>query len=380
MSGNDTVQGRFVSGAIVCAVENEYQIIFNTDCESVAWCTVGAETYCDEQNGLMHSDTVHKLHVPMSVLDAEKSYTLWFRRMIDRSSYWPKVGTPVSQTYRFRPVDPGKGFRIYHLSDCHGMIDEPCRAAKMYADRTDLLVLDGDTTDFDAVPNILRQFTILTELTHGEVPVVVTRGNHDARGYVAQEVHRYIGTKNGNTYFTFRIGPLWGVVLDCGEDKADASAEYGGEFASVCCHPFRQRQTKMLEEILASDGFRADGIRYRVVICHIPFPCHFREIGLIFDIEDEIYTNWCKLLNKMDLNAMLSGHMHTRYVIEPGSRSDCRGLNCPLIIGNATQYPHDNEPGCIEGAWIDLKEDGSIHVEFNNSNGEICEIWDSPER
>ena len=375
-----TEQGCFASGAIVCAVENEYQIIFNTDCATVAWCTIGAETYYDEENGLMRSDTVHKINVPMDVLDSEKSYTVWFRRMIDRCSYRPKLGDPVSRTYPFRPVEPGKGFRIYHLSDCHGMFDEPCRTAKMYMDRTDLLVLNGDTAEFDNVACLLRQFEILTELTHGEVPVVVTRGNHDTRGYMAPELYRYIGTKDNKTYFTFRLGPLWGVVLDCGEDKNDDHEEYGGEHGAVCCHPFRVRETKMLEEIAASGEFRAEGIKYRVAICHVPFSCRFKEAGSVFDIENEIYDHWCKLLNGMELDAMLSGHIHRRFVIEPGSRFDCRGLNCPVIIGNSTRRPHENEPGYIEGAWIDLKEDGSIHVEFNSSNGEICQIWDSPER
>ena len=55
----------------------------------------------------------------------------------------------------------------------------------------------------------------------------------------------------GNTYYTFRIGSVWGMFLDCGEDKLDSHEEYGG---TVCFHRFRERETAFIKDVIARSG------------------------------------------------------------------------------------------------------------------------------
>ena len=103
------------------------------------------------------------------------------------------------------------------------------------------LILNGDIPAESATPESIRGiYDITSALTGGRLPVVFARGNHDYRGRVATDLPQYIGTRDGQTYFTFRIGCLWGICLDCGEDKNDSDVEYGG---LVDCHDMRLHET-----------------------------------------------------------------------------------------------------------------------------------------
>ena len=50
----------------------------------------------------------------------------------------------------------------------------------------------------------------------------------------AMTVYLYLRERS-NKDSTFRLGNLWGILLDCGEDKNDDRPEYGG---TICCHAF----------------------------------------------------------------------------------------------------------------------------------------------
>lgn len=53
---------------------------------------------------------------------------------------------------------------------------------------------------------------------------------------------------NGDSYYTFRLGKIWGMALDCGEDKMDKDPEYG---STICCHAFRQQETAFIRQVIA---------------------------------------------------------------------------------------------------------------------------------
>ena len=65
-------------------------------------------------------------------------------------------------------------------------------------------------------------------ISGGEKPVVIGRGHHDTRGKLAELLPEHIATDGDKTYFNFTLGPIDGVVKDCGEDKMDGNIEYGG--------------------------------------------------------------------------------------------------------------------------------------------------------
>lgn len=152
------------------------------------------------------------------------------------------------------------------LAETHSRVDDPCRAAKYFGDKLDMLILNGDIPAESKTPEDIRAiYDITSELTHGEIPLVFARGNHDYRGRLATDLPDYIGTRDGETYFTFRIGSLWGVALDCGEDKMDSDVEYGG---LVDCHDMREKETKFLKRVIehADQEYLAEGVTHRIAL------------------------------------------------------------------------------------------------------------------
>ena len=119
--------------------------------------------------------------------------------------------------------------------------------AKAYG-KIDFLILNGDLPNHSGdISNFTTIHRIASEITGGEIPVVFSRGNHDMRGIYAENIAEHTPTDHGNSYYTFRLGGVWGLVLDCAEDKNDDHPEYGN---CNCCHAFRREQTKFIESVI----------------------------------------------------------------------------------------------------------------------------------
>ena len=195
--------------------------------------------------------------------------------------------------------------------------------------------------------------------------MIFSRGNHDTRGIYAENIAEYTPAENGNSYFSFRLGSLWGLVVDCGEDKVDDYPAYGG---TVCCHDFRKRETKYIENIIknAENHYLAEGVKHRIVVCHVPFTQLFHED--IFNIEEDMYRNWAKLLKEnIKPDVMLCGHTHTIEINEPGGEKDVYGQPCTIVVGSK---PESENYVCyyFAGAGVEFKKD-EIEVTFTDSDG-----------
>ena len=101
------------------------------------------------------------------------------------------------------------------------------------------------------------------------------------RGNSAELLADHTPTDHGLPYFTFRVGPVWGIVLDAAEDKPDDFPEYGH---TICAEVFRREEDAWLDRVIASHDWR--GARLRLVIAHKPIA---HEIRPPFDIEKELY-------------------------------------------------------------------------------------------
>ena len=355
----------------VYLVGREYQIVFNTAEPGIGWVEVGGEVYPDEKNGLMRSGTVHRASVPCEALDEAKSYAVCFRALPERKPYWPELGALERQEYAFRPVDWHDGLQIYHVADAHSHTAEAVETGGFFGDKLDLLVMNGDIpAESKTERDVLAVFDIAGGITGGERPVVFARGNHDTRGKFAVEFTDSIGTREGNTYFTFRTGGLWGIVLDCGEDKRDDSDEYGG---IVCCEPFRKRQTAFLKRVVErrAEEFEAEGVTLRLAICHVPFMTDLMAAaGDKFDIERERYAEWTALLNQMGIDLMLCGHQHSLHTFRPGDQALRYGANFPVLVGSMPMFfkKDDQKSDRFVGAAIEVK-DGKITAMFTDNKG-----------
>ena len=92
----------------VFAVENDYKIFIPVTSSCVMWVKVGDECYYDHSNGILRSSpTVHKITVPLKALDFARSYTVCYRKMIERKPYFSVASDVFEETFNFRPLPQG---------------------------------------------------------------------------------------------------------------------------------------------------------------------------------------------------------------------------------------------------------------------------------
>lgn len=315
----------------VFAVENEYQIMVGVQKKCLFWVEVGDERFSDASAGVLRSDTTtHSVRVPMERLNRAGKYTVCFRTEIERQPYFPQFAPVVRLEYSFRPLREEGELNIYHISDAHSRVDMPVMAGSFFGENLDLLVLNGDVLNHAGSPRDMQTVLLVGgKLCGGRIPIVCSRGNHDMRGILAERVADYLPSDRGNFFYTFRLGRVWGIVMDCAEDKPDTNDEYGG---TIVCHEYRLAQTAMLKQIAKERPFDAEGIEYKLVIVHNPFGYIIRPP---FDIEQDTYKEWCDILReqiKPDL--MLCGHHHITRVAKCGSDFDHQGQPCTVIVGS----------------------------------------------
>ena len=356
----------FATCPIVYAVRDTYQIMVPVNCETVMWVKVGDRCFYDDSNGILRSAvTTHRMTVPMKLLDRERKYTVCYRIIHERKPYFTNSGDVMYYESEFRPVE-NKPVHIYHIADAHNNVERPVAAGSYFGDKLDLLVLNGD------IPNHSGEIAFLTtiheiasQLTHGEIPVVFSRGNHDTRGIHAEKIADHTPTDNGRSYYTFRVGHVWGIVLDCGEDKSDANAEYGN---TICCEDFRRRETEYIKDIIerSRDEYEAEGVENRLVICHVPFTEKFRRP---FDIEEDVYGEWSRLLKEhVKPQLMLCGHIHRAYVSRVGCEKDYQGQPCTVVVASHSQKIDDTSR--YYGGAVTLYPH-SCNVKFNSNSGDV---------
>ena len=367
MARKVTLPDVFAFPPAVYAVGNEYQIFVVVKSETLMWVSVGDEEYYDDSNGILRSGSdTHKITVPMEELDKAGCYTVKFRRVEERIPYFSKTGEVESVTIPFRSV-PQDNIHVYHVADTHNRVELPVRTASYFGDKLDLLILNGDIPDHSGeIRNFMTIHEIAGKMTNGEIVTVYSRGNHDLRGNHAEDLATYTPNRNGHSFYTFRVGPMWGILVDCGEDKPDTHAAYGN---TICCHAFRKRETKYIEQVIrnAANEYDAEGVRYRLVISHVPFSYVQEEP---FNIERECYTKWCSLLKEyVKPDVMLSGHLHRTFLSRCGSENDHLGQPCPLVVGSRT---NGQEPEKFAGAALTFSGN-SINVKFTDQDHNVYE-------
>lgn len=341
----------------VYAVEDEYQICVLVASECTMWVEVDGVCYYDHSNGILRSGRfVHIAHVPLKALDKAKKYTVHLQRMIERKAYFANYGEVQSQEYLFRPVKAKSKLRIINLPDAHCLVKAPIKCGSHFGDKLDLLVLNGDIPNHSGDINYFKAiYEISGGITKGEVPCIFSRGNHDMRGTYAEELEGYTPTNAGKSYFTFHLGPIWGIVMDSGEDKVDTCDEYG---RTVCCSAFRREQEEFLDKVIKDGAYKK--AKTRLIVSHHPFA--FKPHAP-FDIEQELYRRWCKKLKKLNADLWLSGHLHTCFFEKPGEAHDSYGYPCPVLCSSRTNYGKENVEKYTLGA-VTISNYKDIKVEF----------------
>lgn len=356
----------YVSHPAVCCVGNDYQIMLAVKSDCLMWVEVDGERFYDSSNGILRSACrIHRVTIPACKIDKAGKYTLVTKKVIERKPYFPKFENEVSTEYSFRRLPDKGSVRIHCISDTHNLVDAPIDAYNG-SQRADLLVLNGDIPDHSGqVENIVTLYEIAGAITKGEFPTVISRGNHDTRGTCAENLVDFTPNANGKTYFTFRAGCLWGMVLDCAEDKDDSCDEYGG---TICCNQFRREETAFIHAVIADkeNEYEADGVKQKLVIAHSPFPM----MGMCeppFNIELELFDEWTTLMHdKIKPTLMLFGHKHISEIVKPHSKKDYYDkLPCDIVLSGV---PNHKENTHISVSVL-LNDDGTYKAEYKTGRG-----------
>lgn len=349
----------------VFAVGKEYQIFVPVTVETLMWVQVGEDCFYDDSNGILRSGRrLHRMTLPQSLLDSAKAYTLCYRVVRERKPYFSDVDEVITETFSFRPVSNAP-IRAFHIGDAHNMVNAPVAAARVFEKRfgpLDFLILNGDVPDHSgSIENFDNIYEIVGRITHGAFPAVFSRGNHDTRGIFAEAIAEYTPTRDGHSFYSFRLGSIWGLILDCGEDKPDGNPEYGH---TICCHAFRLRESRYLEAVIAHarEEYSEPGISHRLVICHNPFTMRY---PAPFNIEEDLYSRWAQLLaESVKPDLMIGAHTHRLLVSYPGDTFDALGQPCPLVVGAEPRIREDY----YAGAGF-IFENDTIQVAFTDSLG-----------
>ena len=380
---------RLTTGPVVYVVEDEYQIVFSSSVESRAWVTIGDERYFDDYNGSNRSyERIHKVIVPMEVLNEAKEYEIHVQKFTYRGPFGGYKGRDISEKYSFKPVDTSDGLDYYNLSDIHMASKASYDAQKHYD--YELLVLAGDIVsmmDTFADANLVNE--IAHEMTNGGVAVVYARGNHELKGKYAEEFHKFVGADDERFYYSFRLDGLYGLVLDIGEDHDDDWWEY---YDTADYEQYRAKQYVMLEEEIKKGDYK--NYDYQLVVCHIPPVFVNSRKNHV-----ECKTRFTELLNQMEIDMCISGHQHDLMIFEPGlvkpneklnynpafsSKKTYKGyltdfnFNCILVSKRGkTQTDSSSLTNMKEQIGVFIRVDFTKNnqtITYNTSNGELVNI------
>lgn len=313
-----TIGSRFTYEPVVYAVEDTYQIVFSTNDSAIAWVEIDGECYYDLFAGSMKSeDNVHKIVVPQWKLDLAKSYSIHAEKMIYRGPFGGFKGKEISQSYTFRPVDSSNGLVYYTITDAHHACEGAVPAA-LSVENLDFLVILGDSVGMvDYEDDVQYSNLIAHDVTKGEIPVVYARGNHEIKGNYAEDLHKYVGSKDESFYYWFTLSDVFGITLDLGEDHDAGWWEYYGTDKFELYH---NEQTGFLSELVKTKPY--ENYSYTLVACHIPI----QFVNSRKDHED-VKAAWTNLLNRIEPDLAVYGHQHDLY---------------PFLEGQETMY---NEKG-----------------------------------
>lgn len=316
----------------VFAVEDTYQIVFSTSSKGTAWVEIDGVEYNETYAGYRSTESkIHKVTVPMDVLDNAGEYSLYAKAMILRGPYSSMQGRTISKSFDWRGVIPEDGLNYYAISDVHNIKKTPVAAASYFGDDLDFLINCGDQVSWiDRTSDLEEVFRMCGEITGGKVPVIYARGNHETKGIKAHEFYNYVGANGTDYYYTFRIKNIWGIVLDVGEDHADDFIEYYG---AAKFDAYRDEQTAFLDEVIAhaDTEYNAPGVDYRIAVCHIPLTIKYSN-----DHAGAWKDAWMERLNQMNLTVLFGGHTHELWYIDDAFEDGSTLVQCEAYSGKST--------------------------------------------
>ena len=342
----------------VFVIDDCYEILLFFDKNGVAAVEVAGEIFYEENSGVLSTEKNYfKIRIPKDLLNENNIYKVIFNECINRKAYFSEMGEKEEGYFTFKPIKKDENINIYHVADVHHNFDLAKKTCSYFGNDLDLLVVNGDIAEVETLTDYFKVASFIGDITKGMIPVIFSRGNHDTRGKLAERFTDIFPSNGKKTYYEFNIGPISGLVLDCGEDKLDNHPEYGG--VNVF-ERFRKEETKFLQKLTPKKE------KIKFAVCHIcPFQTTLHP-GDAFDNFRDIYEIWNTELSRLGMQFMLSAHMHKAYLLEKHSSKALIDNEIPVIVGSERL---ENE---FLGCALTINKD-DMHVRFTNSLHQIKE-------
>lgn len=352
----------------VFVIGTEYEIVLHLNTFGICFLKIGDALYYEDNAGVLPSERrVLKIRVPQDALDAAKEYEVIFRETNERKRYWSEFFPPVSQKFTFKPLAKKDDIRLYYLSDVHNCFEEAKAASTYFGEETDLFLFNGDMSEPMAEQNYLRVLRFMGEVTGGEIPAVMARGNHDTRGRLAERFPDYFPANGKKTYYTFEVGPICGIVLDFGEDKLDVCPEYDSskdtpvEYLGINrFHAYRAQELEFLKTVQSQKD------QFTLILTHVCPAMVTKGIGGEFDIDRPIYAAVSAELDRIAPDLMLCGHYHVPFLLSPEDTQNINPHAYPIVMG-ATQSKEN-----FSGSAVHLKGK-TVEIAFTDTAHNVLE-------
>jgi predicted phosphodiesterase len=308
------------------------------------------------EHGFVPVGTLH--HVRLTGLRPGRTYRyrVVSRRVVRLRAYWPEMGVvDESPLYTFTTLDRAKPAASFSaITDTHEDTARIRALAKLVDwPATDFFAHLGDGVDWLAGEDQMfdRWLDPLTAALGHTTPLVYARGNHEMRGPFARELFRYLPVSTGEYYYAFDDGPAHVVVLDSGEDKADATNVYAGLNR---VEPYRERELAWWRAHVAAEP-RARTAPFQIVLVHQP--------GWGF-VGGGRAGDWTAAANAAGVDLVLAGHLHRYRHVLPGT--------------SGNDY-HVVALGQDQVARVDVSAT-ALKVEIRGRDGQVVDVFTLPRR
>lgn len=349
----------FYTQPVVFDTGKDYSIVWSTTDISSGYVTYsyGGQKYevCDATYGRLYSNrTIHHVNVPYEHFVAGTTYTVHSTRMLDNAPYLAKRGKKITTTYTFKGAPTGD-IDMIAITDNHCLSKSKFQSVKQ-GDYNCVLML-GDFADFIHQEIDISDFLLYPAhyLSHGEVPVLYAKGNHESHCELGSEIAYLLGFDE--LYYQVTYGPYTMTVLDSGGCNPDIDeAKYGGLARYV---QYREQQIDWLETLAPSAG-------YDVVITHVWdfVSATFDESPLDPNTPADL-TRYVAALHHMGADLQLSGHMHDFVYFPQGTDGvDIPVLRCGGISAGLLNHSLTYTVLHFAGANVQI-------TAYNTSKGEV---------
>ena len=321
--------------------DTEATFVWETDKESVGWVEIAPDDgshyytlqrpqYYDTRIGIKQTACLHSVKVEGLKPGVTYRYRVYSREVLAHEGFRVRYGDALAVDVfnkaapTFTTLDKTKAetsFAILNDIHQHSEMIEPLLKLADYGNK-DVIMFNGDMVSIEnCADDFFKGFMdeAIRLFANKKSPYYI-RGNHETRGEFAVHFQEYFNPRQSRLYYTLRQGPVFFIFLDTGEDKPDNDIEYSG---IVDYDNYRTEQAEWLKTVKDDPDFQS--ACFRVVVAHMPT----RKILNDWHGPQDCLKKFTPVLNGMDIDVMLCGHLHKDEYWEPNET-----VNYPVMVNS----------------------------------------------